>query len=187
MKEIMFNRSEFGNNAQIKHQRLVERDALAVFESVFPDEEVKECGIFIDKEISFLCASPFRLCGKHHILSIKCPVKEYRMKFQQAIPKIKFFQTKKNDVSINKKNEWFIELQGDMRVTGRKNAFLMIWLGEDSYRIIEVKRDDDFFQQTMKEKLTFFYNECMLKELVDSRAGRFMKLRTYNATTKSFE
>lgn len=182
----MYNRSEFGNNAQIKHQRLVQRDALAAFESEFPDEEVKECGIFIDKEISFLCASPFRLCGNNHILSIKCPVKEYRKEFQRAIPNIKFFQTKKNDVTINKKSEWYIELQGDMRVTGRRNAFLMIWLGEANYRIFEVERDDDFFKEKINEKLTFFYNECMLKELVDSRAGRFMKLRTYDATTLSF-
>lgn len=182
----MYNRSEFGNNAQIKHERLVERDALVVFESLFPGEEVKECGIFIDKEISFLCASPFRLCGKNHILSIKCPVKEYRMEFKQAIPKIKFFQTKNNDVTINKKSEWFLELQGDMRVSGRPNAYLMIWLGEASYRVIEVQRDDDFFLNNMKEKLTFFYNECMLKELVDSRKRRFMKLRTYNASTSSF-
>lgn len=186
LKEIMYNRSEFGNNAQIKHQRLVERDALAAFEDLFPDQEIKECGLFIDKKVPFLCASPFRLCGKSHILIIKCPVKGYTKPFEQVVPSIKFFEKKRNDVTINKKSDWFIEVQGDLRVTGRRFAYIMIWLGETSYRIIEIKRDDTFFKEKMEEKLTFFYNECMLKELVDSRVGRHMQLRTYDATTLSF-
>lgn len=190
LEEIMYKRSEFGNNAQIKHQRLVERDALAVFENLYPDEDLKECGLFIDKELSFICASPFRLYGNDHILNIKCPVKEYNKKFEEAIPKIKFFKTKgKNsnrDVTINEKSDWFIELQGEMRVTDRRYAFIMIWLGESNYRIIEIARNDNFFEEKMKQKLAYFYHEVMLTELVDSRVSRHMKLRKYNAETSSF-
>lgn len=81
-------------------------------------------------------------------------------------------------MTINDKSDWLIEIQGDLRVTGREFANIMICLCEDRYRVIEIKRDDNFFQQKMKEKLSFFYNECMLKELVDSRVGRQMQLRT---------
>lgn len=186
LQEIMYNRSEFGNNAQIKHQRLVERDALAVFQDLFPHEDLKDCGLFIDKKFSFLCASPFKLYGKDHILNIKCPVKEYNKKFEQMIPKIKFFKTNGTDVTINEKSDWFIELQGEMHVTDRKYAFIVIWLGETDYRILEVARDDKFFDEKMKEKLTYFYTEVMLKELVDSRVSRHMKLRKYDVATSSF-
>lgn len=186
LQELMYNRSEFGNNAQIKHERLVERDALNVFEDLFPDEDIQDCGIFIDKKLSFLGASPFKLYGKDHILNIKCPVKEYNKKFEQAIPKIKFFKMNGTDVTINEKSEWFIELQGEMHVTDRKYAFIMIWLGESNYRIIEVARNDKFFDEKMKDKLTYFYDEVMLKELVDSRVSRHMKLRKYDAETLTF-
>lgn len=186
LQELMYNRSEFGNNAQIKHQRLVERDALDVFQNLFPYEPLTDCGIFIDKKLPFICATPFKLYGEDHILNIKCPVKEYNKKFEKAIPKIKFFKKKGTDVTINEKSDWFIELQGQMRVTDRKNAFIMIWLGESNYRVIEVERNDKFFNEKMEDKLTYFYNEVMLKELVDSRVSRHMKLRKYDSEKLSF-
>lgn len=186
----MYTRSEFGNNAQIKHERLVQRDALAVFENLFQGETLRECGLFIHKKLPFLCASPFRLCGNNHILSIKCPLKEYSKKFENAIEKINFFKKEDGHHIINEKNDWFIELQGDMHVTGRKYAYLMIWLGEwrgePSYRVIEVPRNDNYFEQNMNAKLTYFYMEVMLKELVNSRVGRKMELRKYNAEKLSF-
>lgn len=187
LKEIMYTRTEFGNNAQIKHQRLVERDALAAFEKLFPYGDLKECGLIIDKDLSFLCASPVRLYGDDHTLTIKCPATLYRKIFEKVMPNIKFFKKKNGDVTINEKSEWFIELQGDMHITGRKRAFIMIWLGESSYRVIEIERNDEFFERKMLEKLTYFFNEVMLKELVDSRLQRHMALRKYNPDTSLFE
>lgn len=181
----MYGRSEFGNNSQIKHQRLAERDALVTFQSLFP-ENLKECGLFIDKDLSYLCASPFRLYGTKSILNIKCPVKEFNKPFEKAMPKIKFFKKNGSEYVINEKSEWYIELQGEMHVTQRKFAYLVIWLGESNYRIMEVARNETFFKEKILPKLVFFYEECMLKELVDARVGRNMKLRAYDAQTLSF-
>lgn len=186
LKELMYTRTEFGNSAQIKHQRLVERDALDMFESLFPHETLKECGLFIDKESSFLCSSPCRLYGKEHILNIKCPVKQYNKNFEDAISKISFFKRIGGDVTINEKSDWFIELQGDMHITNRKQAFIMIWLGESNYRVYEVAKCDSFFEKELKEKLNYFYMEVMIKELVDSRVGRQMELRKYDAEKSYF-
>lgn len=182
----MYNRSEFGNSAQIKHQRLVERDALETFENLFDKKMLKECGIFIDKELSFVGSSPLKLYGSDHILTIKCPVKEYNKKFEDVISKINFLKTSRGDVTINEDSDWFVELQGDMHITDRKYAWIMIWLGESNYRVIEVSRKDSFFEQKLKEKLTYFYMEVMIKELVDSRVGRRMELRKYDAEKLSF-
>lgn len=71
-------------------------------------------------------------------------------------------------------------------ITNRKYAFIMIWLGESNYRIIEVARNDSFFEEKLKETLTYFYMEVMIKELVDSRVGRQMELRKYDAEKSSF-
>lgn len=174
----MYKRSDFGNGAEIKHQRLVERDALKMFGSIF-DGRLKRCGIFIDKKICFICASPLRLYGNHHVLNIKCPIKEYNKKFDAVIHKIPFWKNEDGYMNIVKDSHWYIELQADIHITGRKCGYMMVWLGEfedePQYRVVEVPRDEDFFEKQIKPKLVFFYNEVMLKELVDPRIGRNMK------------
>lgn len=101
-----------------------------MLQKVFEDEVVMQCGIFIDKDLAFLGSSPLRLVGNSHILSIKCPVKQYNKKFESAMKTIPFFKRKDDHYNINEKSDWFFEIQGDMHITGRKYAYLMIWLGE---------------------------------------------------------
>lgn len=190
---MLYKRSEFGNSAQIKHQRLVERDALDIFASLFNDHTIEECGIYIDRELYYICASPsaaqLKLYGRDHILNIKCPLKQYRKKFDKVIHELKFWN--KGAGSINEKHEWYIELQSELHITGRKFGFVMVWLGECNreaqYRIVEIPKDDSFFETTIKPKVQYFYEQVMMKELVDSRKGRSMKLRTYNRENDSFE
>lgn len=186
----MYKRTEFGNNAANKHQRLVQRDALKVFENMFDEHVVEDCGIFIDKKLFFLCASPFKLAGSDHILSIKCPLKLYGKRFDDVIHKIPFWKKENNVMNLNKENEWFIELQSELHITNRKYGYIMVWLGEvndePQYRIVKIPKDDSFFENNIKKKLLFFYEELMIKELVDSRKKRHMKLREYDAVQKSF-
>lgn len=186
----MYKRTEFGNNAANKHQRLVQRDALKVFENLFDDHAVEDRGIFIDQKLYFLCASPFKLYGRNHILSIKCPLKLYGKKFDAVIDKIPFWKKENRCMNLNKENEWFIELQGELHITNRKYGYIMVWLGEvegeAQYRIVEIPRDDSFFENSIKEKLVYFYEEVMIKELVDSRKKRHMPLREYDSVQKSF-
>lgn len=156
------------------------------YSQIYKGEAVKDCGIFIDKEHAFLCSSPFRLVGKKHILSIKCPVKQYNKNFESAMKHIPFFKKTDDGYTVNENSDWYIEIQSDMHITGKNNAYLMIWLGESSYRVIELEKKKDFFEKVLKPKLTYFYTEVMLKELVDPRKERKMPLRKYNAETKSF-
>lgn len=187
LEELMYKRSEFGNSAAIKHHRLVAPDALKFFQNLF-DDTLEDCGIFIDKELFFLCASPFKLYGRNHTLNIKCPVKEYRQIFDDVIHKFSFWDMATGN--LNTKHEWYIELQCELRATGRKLGFLMVWLGEcggsPQYRIIEIPKDDKFFDDDIRHSVTYFYNEVMMKEIVDSRKASHMQLRVFNAENDCF-
>lgn len=187
LEELMFKQSEFGNSAAIKHQRLVERDAIEVFQTLFYDYPLEDCGLFIDKELHFLGSSPLKLYGQNHLLNIKCPLTQYNKKFNDAIAKLPFWDSLGN---LNENHEWYIELQCDLRITGRTHGFIMVWLGEfegaKQYRIVEIPRNSEFFDKEIKQKITFFYTKCMLKELVDSRKRRTMALREYNAENDTF-
>lgn len=191
LQELMYTKSEFGNSAAIKHQRLVERDALIVFTKLFADQKLIDCGLFIDKDLYFLCTSPLKLYGKNHILNVKCPLKQHRKKFEEVINKLPFWKEENGSMTINKKSDWYIELQSELRITRKAYGFIMVWLGEymgePQYRIVEVPRDDEFFETQVKPELEYFYNEVMIKELVHSRKERYMILREYNAQTDSYE
>lgn len=182
--EVMYTQKQLGNNAENKHQRVQEHEALKTFESIFSEFNLQECGLFIDEELPFLGSSPFRLYGDNYIVSIKCPLKAYKQSIDAA--RMQFWKKKSGERTINKKSAWYFEVQGDLHVTKRNFAYLMIWLGENQYEVVKVKRDDEFFKNEMKEKLEFFYKEAMLKELANSRREREMELRKFDETTNTF-
>lgn len=181
----MYKWTEFGNSAEIKHQRTQQMRALAVFKTNYTEFPLKDCGIFIDSESCFLGASPFKVYGDF-LLSIKCPLKEFGKSVSEAIESLSFWKKLRREIVVNRKSSWFIELQGQLHITKREKAFLMVWLGEANFKVVEVFKDDNFFDVEMKDKLCYFYNEVMLKELVDSRKARFMALRAYDDTLEAF-
>lgn len=87
---------------------------------------------------------------------------------------------------FNKNNDLLIELLGKLHVTDRQLALIMVWLSESEYKVLEVSRDDTFFETQVLPKLIYFYNEVMIKELVNSRKERSMDLREYNSATNTF-
>lgn len=182
----MYVKSQLGNNAQNKHQRVQEHEAVERFQQIFPRKPLQECGFYIDDEQPFLGASPFKLVGNDHILLVKCPLKAYHKNINEV--KMQFWTTKSGQRTINKKSAWYVELQGELHITKRKLAYLMIWLGprQSQFQLVVVKRDDEFFENEMKGKLVFFYNEGMLKELAHSRKARKMELRAYDESSKTF-
>lgn len=112
-------------------------------------------------------------------------------------------KSRSGETEINVKHNWYIEVQGQLHITGRlkihlsivinsdlsylerKFAYMVIWLGTE-FTIKTVAVDHTFWEHYMKEKLTFFFNECMLKELANRRKSRKMKLREYNPQLKTF-
>lgn len=184
----MYTQKQLGKNAQNKHQRIQELEALTEFERIlkriYPKISIDECGLLIDDELPFLGASPFRLFGTDCILSIKCPLAQYKKNINEV--KMQFWKVSKGIRTLNTKSAWYIEIQGELHVSKRKLVFLMIWLGESQYEIVKLKRDDKFFEDEMNQKLVYFYNEVMLKELANSRSEREMELRQYDEATKTF-
>lgn len=64
--------------------------------------------------------------------------------------------------------------------------YLVVWLGAE-FIIKDVSVDHSFWNNNMKNKLQYFFNEAMIKELANPRKPRKMPLREYNPQTKTFE
>lgn len=181
----MYKRTEFGNNKENKHQEKQEKKALRIFESIYAKLPLEDAGIFIDSELCFLGTSPFKLYGDNCILIIKSPLKQFHLSASEAMKRLRFWKTIRGERIVNEKSNWFIEMQGQLRITNRKVGLILICV-ENEHMIVKILKNDDFFNLKMKEKLSFFYKEVMLKELVDSRRGRTMEFREYNHELDQF-
>lgn len=87
---------------------------------------------------------------------------------------------------LNANSQWYFEIQGQLHITRRRMAYLVIYLGESVYEIIELERNEKLWKDKMEKELLFFYNEGLLKELVNSRYDRGMELRKYDAGKETF-
>lgn len=189
VEDILYKNEKFANTAEVRHQRMFEMEALQIFSDLYGSDGIADCGLFIDADLAFLGTSPFRLYGDDSILCVKCPKTAYKKSVKEAITKklIPFWKVSANGRQINVKSHWYMEIQGQLHITGRKFAYLVIYLGESVYEIVEMERNDEFWKNVMEQELVFFYNEAMLKEILNSRDDRGMNLRIYNATNKTFE
>ncbi|GFX29936.1 yqaJ domain-containing protein [Trichonephila clavipes] len=87
--------------------------------------EVKICGLFVDKDKPFLCASPDGLVGDDGLIEIKCP---YSARFESNL--LEFLITKKNSLGFKFSNErgiylplnhkFYFQIQGQLFITQRK-------------------------------------------------------------------
>lgn len=138
-------------------------------------------------EFCIIGATPLRICGDNAIVVVKCPKKEYGKSMKDAMKTISFFTGTYSNRRINKKSHWFFEVQGQLHIANKQMAYLVIYLGGQEYEIIEIERNDAFWKKEMEEELCYFYNEALLKELINPRDERGMELRQYNSEKVIFE
>lgn len=141
--------------------------------------QIEPCGLFIDKNLPFLGATPDGIVGEDTIIEIKCPITAFKTSLDESIDKkkVNFWKKTKNGLIINKKHPWYIQVQGQLHITGRQKCIFGVWSGCDKDIKIEIIERDDQYWQEMESKLVHFYMTCMLPELCDPRHVRNMPIR----------
>ncbi|KAL4718598.1 hypothetical protein ACJJTC_018073 [Scirpophaga incertulas] len=138
---------------------------------------IQKCGLFIDEKFFFLGASPDGIF-EEGIIEIKCPISAFGMNAEDAVKdkKIKFWNS---DGTINRRHEWFYQIQGQLHIAKKNLCLFAVWTGiEFPMKIEKIIRDDDFWQNQMETRIVNYYNKCLLPEIVDPRKSRSMPLRS---------
>lgn len=176
IKIILYSKID---TVHMKYGRLHESDAVKYISNELKIE-VNSCGFFVKKEEPYLGATPDGLIGDDGILEIKCPSSCAKFTPEEAIKEKKFsffkFDIKNDEIIVNKNNNYFFQVQGQLHVTNRKYCLFVLWtpLGVYSQRI---ERDIEFWNTKMAQKLKDFFYDCMMPELVDPRHTRSMEIR----------
>lgn len=122
-------------------------------------------------------ASPDGLIEDDGVVEIKCPSSAFGLEADEAISqnKIKFWKV---DGSVNKRHDWFYQIQGQLHITKRKFCLFAVWTGKDcQMKTAKIIRDDIFWSENMKQRLINFYYKCLVPEIIDPRKARSMNLR----------
>lgn len=163
----------------IKHGRDNESKALAQL-SVQENIAIAKCGLFIDETHCYLGATPDGLCSEG-LVEVKCPSSLSGIDPDTAIQekKLKCFKLDSQfQVTMNKKHDWYYQVQGQLHITKKYICLFAVWTGPDfPLKVVRVAKDDVFWEEKMFPKLSHFYEKCVLPEIIDPRKARSMPLR----------
>lgn len=159
-----------------------EKEVIAISQLKKMGLEITKCGLFIDKDLPYLAATPDGLIGNDGILEIKCPSAAMNLTPFEAILQRKgmmstFWSVEGESITnINKNHSYYYQIQGQMHITRRSFAIFVVWTPK-GIKLERIERDDTFWTDFMERKLRAFYMDCLLPEIVDSRRKRNLPMR----------
>lgn len=87
------------------------------------------CGIFIDKKLPYLAASPDGLVKNDSLVEIKCPVsiKDYTPDEAFNNKKLKCMVNRDGNLRLKSSHAYYYQIQGQLHITDRKFCYFCIW------------------------------------------------------------
>ena len=106
--------------------------------------------------------------------------------YLSSFPQITYATLENGKLKLKKNDKYFYQIQGQMRIVGCQKCTFMVWtpLG---FLTDTISYDPNFWKIEMEGKLTSFFYECLLPEILDSRKARglpFRELKTYKSKEK---
>lgn len=91
--------------------------------------EIVPCGLFVDKNVPFLAASPDGLVDNNSIVEIKCPasIKDYTPEEAYEMNKLKFMTHNEGHFRLKTSHKYYYQVQGQLHITDRKFCYFCVW------------------------------------------------------------
>lgn len=158
----------------MEYGKLHEPDAIAALSLVL-GLAITKCGLQIDELLDFVGATTDGRVAPpdNGIVEVKCHEKAEGMTPDEAVKKrvSKFWKyDKKTDTigGININDHYYYQVQGQLHVTQATHCYFAIWTNVAPFiKYVRIERDDVFWRDRMEKKITMFYVDCMLPEIID--------------------
>lgn len=87
------------------------------------------CGLFVDKKLTFLAASPDGLIDNNSLIEIKCPasIKDYTPQEAFENKKLKFMNLIEGELKLKTSHDYYYQVQGQLHITDRKYCYFAVW------------------------------------------------------------
>lgn len=138
-------------------------------------------GLFIDKSLYFLGASPDGVYD-NMVIEIKTASAAWNDSIQMGIQdkKIKCLSFNKSSFSplqLKRNHAYYYQVQGQLHICEKESCAFLIQTSND-YFFEVIHKDDKFWKNKMEKRLRDFW-EFMTIELIDPRKERSMDIRKY--------
>lgn len=92
-------------------------------------KRISPSGLFVDKKIPFLAASPDGIIGDDSLLEIKCPAVAKELTPEEAINmgKIKSCLIKNGQLHLKRNDNYFYQVQGQLHISRRIYCYFCLW------------------------------------------------------------
>ena len=122
---------------------------------------VSSCGLFLDKDLKFVGASPDGLvmcsCCCNAILEIKCP---YSINYQSPVDTdVDYLVNVDNVKKLKVTHKYYTQCQLQMHVTGIKRCFFFVWTSH-GYVIDEIFYDNEFCAKLV-DYISIYYDHFL--------------------------
>ncbi|KAJ8914142.1 hypothetical protein NQ315_016220 [Exocentrus adspersus] len=164
----------------MEYGRAKESVARQKFCNLRPQAQVTESGLFIDKEYGYLAASPDGLVGANGLLEIKCLYKVHKSgkTLREAVESDRTLclEIRNDKIHLKRNHNYFYQVQGQLNISQRDICFFIVYINDQQPRHIEaILRQKDLWNEIMRPRLTKFYMDCVLPEIIYRQIPR--KLR----------
>ncbi|XP_025415583.1 uncharacterized protein LOC112687212 [Sipha flava] len=153
---------QYGKDMEVVARKKAER---------FLSKTIYACGLFVDKEIGYLAASPDGMIEDTTIVEIKCPfVARDNISVVEAVHKKLlqhcFIDPSTQAVQLKKESVYYYQIMGQLYITKRTKCYFVVYT-EKWLHVQEIFYDHSFWKSKMEEKLKTYYMKCLLPEIID--------------------
>ena len=160
------------NIPALKYGRELEAEAVQAYvnvqKSIHHQLQVDPCGLFIDSEVSCLCATPDRVvhctCCGSGLLEVKCPLTSAGMDPKEA--KLPYLSDTSGQLILKHSHKYFTQVQVQLGVTQRPWCDFFVY-SRHGYFLERIAFDSNYWQYC-KEMCTDFFTEYVLPNFVGS-------------------
>lgn len=142
------------------------------------NKTIMPSGLIINKDLPFLAASPDGLIDEDSIVDIKCPMsaKDLTPEEGMSTNKIKCCKIVNGKLRLKQTDTFYYQVQGQLNISNRQFCYFCIWTPH-GILYEKIEKNNIFWETKMLPKLTNFYYNCLLPEIIDSRFDRNLPLR----------
>ncbi|CAG2253607.1 unnamed protein product [Mytilus edulis] len=166
---------KFVGNKFTKHCQQGEIDAKVYLNS--NGHQVQEKGICVSQQENWLSASPDGIFDGQTLLEIKCPVPSSSWSTLDQL-----FESGKYDVGKDENGDLVVKEKGSRGIylqvqltlycTGLKQCKLLVWLGVDEHKYIDILYNETYVNNQVTRLKTFYVKKllpCLVNEIQDDR------------------
>ena len=129
---------------------------------------VNVCGMYIDEQLTFLCASPDRViscdCCDNGLLEIKCPFSSAGMHPKDA--KLKYLTVCDDKIILNRNHKYYTQVQMQMAVTKRQWCDFFVY--STAGHILERVYFDVEFWEKCADAFSFCFSNAIVPNIICS-------------------